>query len=75
MRNLTEREESILLSARQLCEKYANKNLAYNGHEIWHLAHDAAVSLTLRYDCPLAYQLASELVSYASSLYREAHAA
>ena len=76
MKNTNDIEREIWVSAYRVHQKYADKDLAHDGHEIWKLAGECLRTLIIPYDRhPLAAKLSQCMVEYYNSLYREAHAA
>ena len=75
MNNRDSIERAIWESAYTIHKKYADMDLAHNGHGIWNLAGECLRHLVIPFDRhPLACKLMQSMVDYYGSLYREAHA-
>lgn len=69
-------ESAIFDSAYKVHQKYVDRDLANNGHEIWLLAGECLRTIVIPFDRhPLACRVMKCFVDYYCDRYREAHAA
>ena len=69
-------EEHIYMSAYAIHQKYADQDLAHDGHGIWQLSGDCLKQLVLPFDRhPLAFRLMQCMIDYYADQYNASHAA
>lgn len=67
-------EQNIWNIAYTIHQKYADKDLAHDGHGIWLLAGDCLKQLVVPFDRhPLAVRLMQCMVSFYTEAWKEAH--
>jgi hypothetical protein len=67
--------EMILNSFEDLRREFDSADTAHDGHMIWLLAGEAVRRLCLRYNCPMAFNLAENLIDYHIGRFNDARAA
>ena len=69
-------EEQIYMIAHRIHQKYADRDLAHDGHGIWQLSGDCLKQLVGPFDRhPLAIRLTQCMIDYYCDQYRASHAA
>ena len=73
MRELSKHELAIWEETLRLYKKYNVEDIEHDGHMVWRFAGEAARTLSLRFNCPLAFRLAQFLTDYFVGRYYSAN--
>lgn len=73
MSELSKHELAIWEEMIRLYSKYNDEDIEHDGHIVWRVAGEAAKTLSLRYNCPLAFKLAQLMIDYFVARYYAAN--